>query len=167
MFEVNDYVMYGMTGVCKVIDIKKEKLMDDVLKEYYVLSPVYSKNTVIKIPVDNKKIPIRKVLSEGEVDLAINNMNDTECLWINDDKLRNEKFKAMLKSGECDNLMTLVKSIYSNKCDKQSNGKKIGKNDEEIMQTAEKLLNEEFATVLDISPESVKSYIKSHTSDED
>ena len=59
MFKVNDYVMYGMTGACKVIDIKKEKFMNNEQKECYVLSPIYSKNMTIKIPVDNKKVIIR------------------------------------------------------------------------------------------------------------
>ena len=26
MFKVNDYVVYGLTGVCQIIDIKKEKV---------------------------------------------------------------------------------------------------------------------------------------------
>lgn len=27
MFKINDYVMYGITGVCKILDIKEEKEM--------------------------------------------------------------------------------------------------------------------------------------------
>ena len=27
MFKVNDYIMYGTTGVCKIIDIKKQKFL--------------------------------------------------------------------------------------------------------------------------------------------
>ena len=26
MFKINDYVMYGITGVCKILDIKEDKL---------------------------------------------------------------------------------------------------------------------------------------------
>ena len=28
MFKVNDYIMYGMTGVCQVVDITKESFID-------------------------------------------------------------------------------------------------------------------------------------------
>ena len=67
MFEVDDYIMYGMTGVCKVLDITNEKFINSDKREYYVLSPIYSDNTIIKIPVDNNKVPMRKVISKGDV----------------------------------------------------------------------------------------------------
>ena len=103
MFKVNDYIMYGMTGVCQVVDITKESFIDNLQKEYYVLKYIYSNDTIIKIPTDNKKVPMRKILSKGEVTTLINSM-----------------------------------------------------------QTAERLLNEEFATILNISPNEVATYISSH-----
>lgn len=159
MFEINDYIMYGTTGVCKVLDIKKESIGGNVQKEYYVLTPVYSNNTIIKIPVDNEKIAMRNIISKEDVTNLIENMPNKELLWIRDDRQRGEQFKSMLKTGECEELITLIKSIYKYKKDKKETGIKVLKNDEEIMQIAEKLLNEEFATILNINPEDVTSYI--------
>ncbi|MGL5313621.1 MAG: CarD family transcriptional regulator [Peptostreptococcaceae bacterium] len=159
MFEINDYIMYGTTGVCKVLDIKKESIGGNVQKEYYVLSPIYSNNTIIKIPVDNEKIAMRNIISKENVTSLIENMPNKELLWIKDDRQRGELFKSMLKTGECEELITLIKSIYQYKKNKKEMGIKISKNDEEIMQIAEKLLNEEFATILNINPEEVTSYI--------
>jgi len=65
--------MYGMTGVCKVVDITNEKFINSDQREYYVLSPIYSDNTIIKIPVDNNKILMRKVISKGDATSLINN----------------------------------------------------------------------------------------------
>ena len=70
MFKVNDYIMYGTTGVCKIIEIKKEKFLGRQEMEYYILEPVYSKNTVIKIPVDNTTIKMREVLSKEDIRLC-------------------------------------------------------------------------------------------------
>lgn len=162
MFKVNDYIMYGMVGVCKVTDIKEEKFANDILKEYYVLNPVYSKNTIIKIPVDNEKIVMRKIHSKEEVSSLINSMHNKEILWIDDSKERNNIFKSMLKTGKCKELITLIKSIYSSKKSKELIDKKLSKADDEIMKAAEKLLNEEFAIVLGIEPEDVTSYILNH-----
>ncbi len=61
LFKIDDYIMYGMTGVCKVMDITNERFTNGIKKEYYVLSPIYSNNTVIKIPVDNRKSTNEKV----------------------------------------------------------------------------------------------------------
>ena len=158
MFKVNDYIMYGMTGVCQVVDITKESFIDNLQKEYYVLKYIYSNDPIIKIPIDNKKVPMRKILSKGEVTTLINSMPNSETIWIDDDRKRNEEFKSILKTGDIENLVKLIRSIYLDK-----EYKKSYKVDEEIMQTAERLLNEEFATILNISPNEVATYIKSYT----
>lgn len=167
MFKVNDYIMYGITGVCKIVDIKKENNNYSGEKDYYVLIPVYSKNTIIKIPVGNVKVPMRRLLSKADISFLISEMPLREAIWIENEKQRNEEFKSMLKSGDCEKLITLVKSIYLNKKNKKIIGKKLYKGDDEIMQTAERLLNEEFATILNILPEDVKAYISVNVPDED
>jgi len=162
MFEVNDYIMYGMTGVCQDVDITKERIIDNLKKKYYVLKYIYANDTIIKIPTDNEKIPMRKILSKGDVTTLINNMPNSETIWIDDDRKRNEEFKSILKTGDLDNLVKLVRSIYLDKEYKKSIGKKVYKIDEEIMQTAERLLNEELATALNINPNEVATYISNH-----
>ena len=162
MFEVNDYITYGMTGVCQVIDITKERFIDNLQKEYYVLKYLYSNDTIIKIPTDNEKVPMRKLLSKGELTTLIDKMPNSETIWIDDDKKRNEEFKSILKTGELENLVKLIRSIYLDKEYKKSIGKKTYKIDDDIMDIAERLLNEEFATILNISPNEVTSYILNH-----
>ncbi|CEH33620.1 CarD family transcriptional regulator [Romboutsia lituseburensis] len=159
MFNVNDYVMYGMTGVCKIIDITNEKFINNMKKEYYVLTPVYSENTTIKIPVDNVKIPMRRVLSKEEAISIINDIPNNNILWEEDEKIRKAQFQEMLKSGDCNELIKLIRCIYLNKEYLQSIGKKTYQVDLDFMKDAERLLNEEFAISLNISPDDVYSYI--------
>lgn len=159
MFKINDCIMYGTVGACNVIDIKKETFLHSGEKEYYILQPIYSNNTVIKIPVDNDKISMRKILTKDEVKVLINSMPTCEIKWIEHERTRNEQFKAMLKTGSCSDLITLIKSIEKNTKNKKTANKSSAKADESIMQVAEKLLNEEFATVLNILPEEVPNYI--------
>lgn len=161
MFNIDDYIMYGTTGVCKVLDITNEKFINNEYRKYYVLSTIYSNETIIKIPVDNKKVSMRKIVSKDEVALLINNMSSMETLWIDDDRKRSQEFTAILKGGQCDKLIQLIKSIDLDKESKKSTGKKSYLADNDIMKEAERLLHEEFAMVLNISPEEVPSYIKS------
>lgn len=93
LFKIDDYIMYGMTGVCKVMDITNERFTNGIKKEYYVLSPIYSNNTVIKIPVDNEKVPMRKLLSKINVLSLINDIPNMDTSWIDNEKLRSEQFK--------------------------------------------------------------------------
>lgn len=159
MFKVNDYVMYGMTGVCKILDISNEKFINNENRKYYVLSPVYYDKTIIKVPVDNNKIQMRKIISKENVALLINDTPNMEALWIDDEKKRNQEFKTMLKSGKCEDLIKLIKSINLNKESTKLLGKKIYQSDNDIMKEAERLLNEEFAVVLEILPSEVNSHI--------
>lgn len=162
MFKVNDYIMYGLTGVCQVVDITKESFIDNLQKEYYVLKYIYDNDTIIKIPTDNEKISMRKLLSKEDMSTLINSIPNSETIWIDNDRKRNEEFKSILKTGDIENLVKLIRSIYLDKEYKQSIGKKLYKVDDEIMQTAERLLNEEFATILNISPDEVSTYISTH-----
>ena len=157
MFKVDDYIMYGRTGVCKVIDITNEKFINGEERKYYVLSPIHNNNnTIIKIPLDNTKVPMRKIISKEDVTSLINDMSSMEALWIDDEKKRSNKFKTMLKSGKCEDLIKLI----SNK----RYFKKLNTTDKEIIKEAERLVNEEFAIILNISPKEVNSYISSKKS---
>ena len=154
MFNVDDYIMYGKTGVCKVVDITNEKFINGEERKYYVLSPIHNNNnTIIKIPLDNTKVPMRKIISKEDVTSLINDMSNMEELWIDDEKKRSNEFKTMLKSGKCEDLIKLI----SNK----RHSKKLNKADKEIIKEAERLVNEEFAIILNISPKEVNSYISS------
>lgn len=162
MFEINEHIMYGNVGACQVVDITNEKFANNMQRECYVLNPIYAKNTVIKIPVDNDRIAMRKILSKEEITLLINDIKNREVLWIEEDKKRNEQFKSMLKTGKCEELITIIRSLYLDRQNKQAIGKKLSKSDEEIIQIAEKLLSEEVSIILDITPQEVPDYIKEH-----
>lgn len=103
---------------------------------------------------------MRKIISKGYMTSLINDMNNMETLWIDDEKTRNKQFKTMLKSGKCEDLIKLI----FNKRYSKSISKKLNKADKEIIKEAERLLNEEFAVILNISPNEVNSYISSQIS---
>ncbi len=162
MFKVNDYVIYNIMGVYKITDIRTEKDLNDVETEYYIMEPAYGNNLTIKIPVNNSKVYMRKILSKDDVMSLIEEIPELDTVWIDDDKKRSQTFKEALKTGDTKKWIKLVKSIYIEEQEKTANGKKLMKTDEDIMKTAEKNLYEEFAMALDISPEQVFSYIKEH-----
>lgn len=166
MFKINDYVVYGSIGVCQITDIRKDEYSNSDETEYYVLDPVYNNNNnmTIKIPVSNLKIPMRAVLTKDEVLSLIASMPEKETIWIEDNRQRIEYFNTILKSSKSEDWVTLVKTIHLEKEARSVEGKSLTKRDEDIMNMAEKLLNEEFAVALDISPDEVLPYIIEHIS---
>jgi CarD family transcriptional regulator len=164
MFKVNDYVIYNSEGVYKIIDIKKDKFISNREIDYYVLQPAYNNNLTIKTPVNNPKVLMRRIITKDDVLSLIATMPERETIWIEDDRKRNEDFKAALKTGKSEEWVKLIKTIYLKKQEKNYSGKKISKLDEDIMKAAEKNLYEEFAVALNISPDEVVSYILDHGS---
>ena len=162
MFNVNDCVMYGTTGVCEVTDITKDKLVGNVKSDYYVLRPVFENNATIMTPIDNPKVLIRSLITQSEADELIENMPDEEIEWIPNDRQRNEIFKNLLHTGSCSEWMKIIKAIHKRKTDVTATGKKLRQSDENFMKSAEKLLYEEFSYSLKIPFDDVKPYILSH-----
>ena len=163
MFNKNDYIIYGTMGVCKIIDIIEEENIYIGRKSYYVIQPMYSdKSTIIKIPTDNTKVFMRHLLSEKEVMSIIESIPDIEILRIDNDRQRSEQFKSIIKNSACEELAQMIKSININEQEKLSVGKKLSKTDEDFKKTAEKLIEEEFATVLNIPVQDVHSFILNH-----
>lgn len=159
---MNDYVVYGLTGVCQIVDICKEVDTYNNETDYYVLDPVYDNNLTIKIPVNNPNIAMRPVITKDDVLSLIATMPEMESDWIDDERQRYANFRTALKSGKNEEWIKIIKTIYLQKKEKILAGKKLAKIDEDIMNTAEKNLNEEFSIALDISPDQVVPYIIKH-----
>ncbi|MGN1029456.1 MAG: CarD family transcriptional regulator, partial [Bacilli bacterium] len=90
MFKVNDYVVYGLNGVCMVEDIEKMMLKNKE-QEYYILYPINNKKMTIKIPVDNKTMSIRELMSKNEVMNLIEFISKKEIIQIDDYRKKNQE----------------------------------------------------------------------------
>ena len=159
MFEKNDYIIYGTTGVCKIAGIESKKFNTNLEREYYILKPAYDSNSTIYAPIDNNMINIRKIMTVQEVYNLIKTMPDNETIWIDDINMRKEKYNEILKRGEEVELVKLIRTLYLEKEKKKIEGKKLYVGDEKIMSEAQRLLYEEFAFVLNIEVDEVLSFI--------
>ena len=161
MFKVNDYIVYGLNGVCKIEDIEKVSISREE-HEYYILSPVYNSKMTIKIPVNNKALSLRKLMTKTEVEDLIELFAKNEILEIEDTRKKIQEYKAIIKSGVAEEVIKVINSIRLEENEKASLGKKLNKTDEDIMVSAKKQLYEEIAIVLDINLDEVGDYIKNN-----
>lgn len=160
MFNKGEYVIYGNTGVCEIIDIStldihgapKEKL-------YYILKPVNQKKSKVFTPVDNTKVVIRKLISKEDVEKIIGDIPNIKELLVKDEKLREKTYKECINSCQCRNLISLMKTIYIRKEQRLNQGKKLSATDEKYFKLAQDNLNTEFAISLKLSIEEIQHYI--------
>ena len=68
MFQPGELVVYGTTGVCRVLEIAKPQIrLRERDREYYLLKPLYQ-DGVIYSPVDSEKVAIRPVMTRAEAE---------------------------------------------------------------------------------------------------
>lgn len=158
MFQVNDTVMYGHSGVCRIVDIRTENFSGED-RLYYVLKPAGNDSSTIYCPVDCDKIPIRRLLSIEEIHALIRALPESEIEWIDNDQLRRERYTEILRRGECLELARLIRTLFLHREKLRQTGKKFHQTDEKLLKEAEKALHGELAHVLHIDPEEVAPFI--------
>ncbi len=160
MYQVNDTVLYGTHGICRISDIIVKKI-DKSNIQYYVLVPVYQNTTTLFVPVENQKLvsKMRRILSPSEIYTIIRSLPKEDLIWIDDDTQRYETYHAILQSGDRTQLVQLIKTLYLHQQERREQKKKLHSADEKFMKEAEHLLYEEFAYVLNIKREQVVPFI--------
>ncbi|MBP8988804.1 MAG: CarD family transcriptional regulator [Clostridia bacterium] len=160
MFQINDYVVLGSTGVCQVVDICKSRSEDGLDRTYYVLNPVHAQGLVINMPTDNQAIVMRRIMTRDELDELLSLIPGIESEWIRHGNLRRSMFTEVLQSGDQKKLIWMIKTLYIRRANLEKNGKKLSSLDAEALKSAEKMLFYELALVLGIDPEEVPPFIE-------
>lgn len=160
MFKINQTVSYGPQGVFKIAEIA-EKDFSGKAKKYYVLKSVKGSSSVIYVPVDNERLvgKIRPMLTTKEVYELINEMPEEKCVWIKNDNERKLVFREIIAKSDPQELAGLIRTVYLHQCELAAAGKKLHITDERYFKEAERILYDEFSLALDISSDSVPSFI--------
>ncbi|MDD3172707.1 MAG: CarD family transcriptional regulator [Herbinix sp.] len=160
MFQVNDYLAYGNSGVCKVIEIGTPD-MNGIDKSilYYTLQPVYSKGSIIYTPTGNENKAIRKILSEEEALDLINDIPNIETIQESNDKLREIIYKEAMKKHECREWVKIIKTLYLKNKQRLLDGKKIASTDLRYLHEAEECLYGELSIPLGIPKDNMEDLI--------
>ena len=163
MYKANDIVTYSTHGVCRIISVETCDFSGKPA-EYYVLRPENDSRNTFYVPTDNKNLTsqMHRVLSRGELDELIKAMPDEKFIWIEDDNLRKSEYEKILRSGNRQKLIQLIKTLYIHRKEKMSENRKLRSADEHFLKDAETALYEEFAYVLNIPKEQVLPYIQQH-----
>ena len=162
MHGIGERVIYGANGVMEIVDIREETVAD-VSRKYYVLRDLNSaSDSQIFVPVDNKKLvsSMRPLLTKEEaMDMIRRIKTIPEAEWKSDNRIRSEKFREVIESGDRDGMIAIIKAVYENGLKRQEEGKKNYLADENIMKKAEKVIYSELSMVLGIPENEVANFI--------
>lgn len=158
MFQINDLVVYGKNGVCSVKEIGTLSLMNND-RLYYTLIPVYKKEETIYAPVENGRIVMRDVISKEDAKELIDTFSKLEETVVASERDRENCYKQTLMGCNCEELASMIKTIYNRKCKRISEGKKVTVVDEKYYRQAEEQLFGELAFALDVDKTKISEMI--------
>lgn len=155
MFQVNDVIIYGAQGVCKITGTE-EKAVGGKKRTYFILKPVSDKGSTIYAPTDNEIVlgKMRRLLTKDEIHKLIDAMPEENATWVENDNERKEQYKKILSGGDHMELIKMIKAIYAHKKEREAEGKRLHMSDERFFKDAEQILYNEFQYVLDLGGKS-------------
>lgn len=158
MFEKGDLILYETAGVCRIEEISRlEFLKND--RVYYSLVPVFEKDSVIYVPVDNEKVKMRPIMSREEAEAFIEQLPAIEGRRDIGEKEKAQVYKQILLSGNHRELAAMIKGIFEVGQVRKGKGNRLAVRDEENMKRAQKLLYGELAAALGMHPDQMPAYI--------
>lgn len=160
MFEIGQFIIYGSSSVCKVVNIGPSDIAG-MPKErlYYTLEPCYTKGSRILTPIDNKKTVMRNLITKEEAESLMEHIDEIDTLWIGDERKREARYKEVIATCDCAQLVRVIKTIYLRKQRRLADGKKVTIGDERYFKLAEDALYNELAVVYDMSREEAREYM--------
>lgn len=157
---VSDRILHDSEGVCEVVGITKREIRDTE-KEYYILKPIENESSTVYIPkdADFEKSNLKLLLNPEEVMNLIKKIPAIETRWIENASQRKMEFRRVLKEGTREELVALIKTLHSEKINREADGKKLFGSDEQIYNEARRSLNEEISYVMGVDIDDVDAFI--------
>ena len=163
MYQIGDRVVYGIHGVCCVVD-QEERVVDRKRVTYLALEPVGQDGSRYLVPTHNAAAmaKLRKMLSREELEDLLNSETIRSDGWIKDENQRKQTYRELISSGNLVKLMQMVHTLYRHKAAQTAAGRKVHLCDDNFLRDAEKLLAIEAAIVMGMEYDQAKKYLKEY-----
>lgn len=162
MYEIGNLVMYGIHGVCRIIE-EEERKVDRKLVQYLVLEPLEQPGTRFLVPAHNQAAlaKLHSVLTRDELEQMLRSEQVRENVWIEDSNQRKQCYRELISSGDRVALLQMIRALQKHRQAQLDAGRKFHLADENFLRDAMRLLSSEFALVLGIDAKDVKDYVLS------
>jgi len=146
MFQSDQYIVYGLTGICKVKSVgylKGDGFDRD--KVYYTLEPLHSKGSAIYTPVENNKVRMREVISKEEAMNFIHDIPELDTIDIYDDKRSEPIYREALKLNNFFELLQILKALKLREIEKSTGNRKMSALDKKYLDLIRNTLTDEIS----------------------
>lgn len=160
MFAVGEYIVYGINGICRVEEICASPFDATDTRTYYLLVPLNNPmSSTIYTPIDNDRVPMRRLMTPHEVENFLTVMPDVEALSVPVEKQRREIYRAAIGALRPEGYVSVIKTVEQRREQLAAAHKHFPVSDMEYGRLARHLLYSEIALVLGMEERSVEAYI--------
>lgn len=125
-YEIGDFVSKPVTGICKIEDILYLNPQDERNnKLYYLMKPIEDEKEKIYVPVSNSDSRLRLCMTKEKAWNLIKRIPEILTAWTNNEKMREQNYKAAVKANDPEALVAIIKMIYQRKQKRLTQGKKV------------------------------------------
>ena len=163
MYQVGERVVYGIHGVCTIVDVEVRKI-DRQKVEYFALEPWDQPGARFYVPTRNPAAlsKLRYLLESHEIQALLDAQVPRE--WISDEGKRKLYYKELMNSTDCGALLSMVGALYRHREHQAASGRKFHVCDENFLRDAQKILCSEISLVMEMDHASAKQYLLSKLS---
>ncbi|MBR6726655.1 MAG: CarD family transcriptional regulator [Clostridia bacterium] len=160
MFQIGDHIVYGINGICRVAEIGPSPYDKSDPRTYYLLIPVNNPmSSTIYTPVDNDRVPMRRLMTREEIDTLMAAIPEIELLTVPVEKQRREIYRTVIGELRPEGYVQVIKTVRRRRADLTAAHKHFPVTDLEYGRLAQHLLASECAHVLGRSEAEVDAYI--------
>ena len=140
-YEIGDFVSKPVTGICKIEDILYLNPQDERNnKLYYLMKPIEDEKDKIYVPVSNSDSRLRLCMTTEKAWNLIKRIPEIPIAWTNNEKMREQNYKAAVKANDPEALVAIIKMIYQRKQKRLAQGKKCTATDARVFSDSGKFI---------------------------
>lgn len=162
MYQIGEWVVYGIHGVCQIVGVEKQ-LVNRKRSQFLVLEPLARSESRFYLPLENPTAmaKLKPVLTKEELTGLLDSDAVREDAWITEENQRKQYYRELIVSGDRVALMRMISNLYRYKEAQFAAGRKFHLSDENFLRDAEKLLSSEIALVFAMPQDEARNYIRS------
>lgn len=167
MYQTGDRVVYGIHGVCAVVDQEQRKV-DGKLVTYLVLEPVGQEGSRFLVPTHNAvaMAKLSPMLTREDLENLLSSPEAQQDGWIADENRRKQVYRELIGSADRMKLIQQVRTLYRHKRALSAAGKRCHLCDENFLRDAERLLINEIAIVLETDQDQARIYLRENLNED-
>lgn len=159
MFKVGDYVVYGTNGVCLISDVTSSPFDKRDARTFYVLKPLSAASTsCIYTPVDNDRVPMRRLLGRAEAEALLESIKDIPCLVVEEERTRRAVYREAIAAADPKVYIALIKAVDRRRVEFTGTQRHLPDFEIEYDHVARRHLYTELSVALDRPIEELESY---------